>query len=86
MFTTQLAGATPIMKRYGLFLLWQVRRLVNRWVAEAIADRVDQLRSIRPRAANLALSIRQVNTARADFAPIIRRRPHDLNGRAKLRS
>jgi hypothetical protein len=44
MFITDLAGATHIMRRRSLFVLWQVRRLINRWVAAAIAHRVYQLR------------------------------------------
>jgi hypothetical protein len=70
MFITDLAGATHIMRRRSLFVLWQVRRLINRWVAAAIAHRVYQLRSTRPRAgrsgATFAVSMRQANTARAD--------------------
>jgi hypothetical protein len=65
MLTACLASATPAMKRYGLFLLWLAERLVNRWVAAAIAYRVKQLRHARPRArhpdVSFAVSVRQAS-------------------------
>lgn len=71
MFTTQLAGATPIMKRHGLFFLWQIRRLINGWVATAIAHRVDQLQGTWPRAgyskARFAVSLRQASPVRPEL-------------------
>jgi hypothetical protein len=60
-----LASATSTMKRRRLLLLSLARRLVNRWVAAAIAYRVKQLRHARPRArhpdVSFAVSVRQAS-------------------------